>query len=300
MTSTYWLASYPKSGNTWFRIVAANLWSGSDSPIDINRIDSTDAIASARPRIDERCLIETGLLSHDEIEWLRPIFYAYAAQRAGSDCAAKWRAPVRLVKTHDAYTRLPDGKPLMAGRDGAAGAILFVRDPRDVACSFANHLSISIDATIRHMANPDYCLAGGTDRLPYQLRQRLLGWSGFAESWLDQCDIPVHLVRYEDMLAAPAPTIRAAFEFCGVAPDPARFDRAVAWASIDQLQRQEAAGGFREAPKKAKTFFRRGVAGGWHDELDAVQVARIEHDHAPMMRRLGYAITGDAAKRRRA
>jgi hypothetical protein len=300
VTPTYWLASYPKSGNTWFRIVAANLWSGSDSPIDINRIDSTDSIASARPRIDERCLVDTGLLFHDEIDRLRPIFYAYAARRAAHDDSDEQRVPVRLVKSHDAYTRLSDGTPLLAGRDGAAGAVLFVRDPRDVACSFANHLAKSINATIGHMANPDYCLAGGTDRQPFQLRQRLLDWSGFAASWLDQSDIPVHLVRYEDMIAAPVPTIRAAFEFCGVDPDPARLDRAIAWASLDELQRQEAASGFREAPRKAKTFFRRGVAGGWRDELDADQAARIERDHAPMMRRLGYAIEADAATRRRA
>ena len=42
MIPTIWLASYPKSGNTWFRILVANLWSKHDVPIDINKLDSTD------------------------------------------------------------------------------------------------------------------------------------------------------------------------------------------------------------------------------------------------------------------
>ena len=49
MKPTFWLASYPKSGNTWFRIVAANLWSERDTPIDINLIGSWNTVTAALP-----------------------------------------------------------------------------------------------------------------------------------------------------------------------------------------------------------------------------------------------------------
>jgi hypothetical protein len=287
---TIWLASYPKSGNTWFRILVANLWSNSDKPADINLIDSTDTIASGRNPFDQYLLIDSTLLTIDEIDRLRPAAYAYAAtERPFADAGL----PIRFVKTHDAYTLTDWGEPLMAGAQGAAGALLFVRDPRDVAASFANHLRCSIDVAIDRMACDDFCFDSATDRIDRQFRQRLLGWSGFARTWLDQQDIPVHLVRYEDMLADTAATVRTALAFAGAEPDPARLGRAIDFASIAELQRQEHASGFREAPRQVRSFFRRGTAGGWRDELTMEQIARIERDHGAMMDRLGYIRSTD-------
>jgi len=286
---TIWLASYPKSGNTWFRILVANLWSKRDTPVDINVIDSTDSIASGRNPFDQQTLIDSALLTSDEIDRLRPTAYAYAASGGTLADPDDPCFPVRFVKAHDAYTLTDRGEPIMAGARGAAGAILFVRDPRDVASSFAHHMHCPIDVAIDRMGDRDFCFASAVDRLDRQFRQRLLGWSGFAESWLDQHDIPVHLVRYEDMLDDTVAMARAALRFAGVEPDPALLERAIAFASIDELQRQEAENGFREASRKAQSFFRRGIAGGWRDDLTRDQIARIERDHGIMMDRLGYS-----------
>jgi len=286
---TIWLASYPKSGNTWFRILVANLWSNSDSPIDINLIDSTDSIASGRNSFDQQTLIDSTLLTSDEIDRLRPATYTYAASGETLPNPDDPCFPVRFVKAHDAYTFTDRSEPLMAGSSGATGAILFVRDPRDVATSFAHHMSCSIDTAITRMNDANFCLASATDRLDRQLRQRLLGWSGFAQSWLDQRDIPVHLIRYEDMLTDTAAVLTAALRFAGSEPNPMAIDRAVTFASISELRRQEAEKGFREAPRKMSGFFRRGTSGGWKDELTSAQVLRIEHDHAAMMDRLNYS-----------
>lgn len=296
MIPTIWLASYPKSGNTWFRILVANLWSKSDAPVDINLIDSTDSIASGRNRFDQQTLIDSTLLTSDEIDRLRPATYAYAASGETLPNPDDPCFPVRFVKTHDAYTLNDGGEPIMAGARGAAGAILFVRDPRDVATSFANHMHCTIDVAIDRMGDRDFCFAAAVDRLDRQFRQRLLGWSGFAESWLDQRDIPIHMVRYEDMLADTAAVTLAALRFAGVETDPLRLERAIAFASIDELQRQEAESGFREAPHNVGRFFRRGIAGGWHDDLTHDQIARIECDHGTMMDRLGYSRSATETK----
>ena len=295
MIPTIWLASYPKSGNTWFRILVANLWSNSDAPVDINLIDSTDSIASGRNSFDQQTLIDSALLTSDEIDRLRPATYAYAASGENLANPDDPCFPVRFVKTHDAYTFTDRGEPLMAGSSGATGVILFVRDPRDVATSFAHHMSSSIDTAITRMIDVDFCLASATDRLDRQLRQRLLGWSGFAQSWLDQRDIPVHLIRYEDMLTDTAAILTAALRFAGSEPNPMAIDRAVAFASIGELRRQETEKGFREAPRRMSGFFRRGTSGGWKDELTSAQVLQIERDHAAMMDRLNYSrSTADA------
>ena len=52
MGGIYWLASYPKSGNTWFRAFLCNLQEDGEEPADINDL-ATGGIASARGWLDE-------------------------------------------------------------------------------------------------------------------------------------------------------------------------------------------------------------------------------------------------------
>ena len=292
MRPTVWLTSYPKSGNTWFRILLANLDPARATPAAINALDSTESLASSRGRFENHLLIDSGLLTFDEVDDLRPSLYRYLAADTFEDpFDPETRYPVRFVKTHDGYTRTRHGEPMMGGAAAAAGALLFVRDPRDVAPSLANHQNSTIDQAIAMMADPACCFCGYTRLLANQLRQRLLGWGGYAASWLDQRDVPVHLVRYEDLHAAPLATLRAALAFAGWPVDDATIARAVGFAAMEEVQRQETETGFSEAPQQKNgdaRFFRRGVAGGWRDELTREQVTRIEHDHAAMMERLGY------------
>lgn len=298
MTRTIWLASYPKSGNTWFRMLIANL-AATDAPADINNLPERSGIASARGPFDYLTLLDSGLLTHDEVERLRPRVYEELKRGAADDeydapCEAR---PVRFVKCHDAYTATADGEPLLGGAGGADGAIVIVRDPRDVAPSLASHCRMSLDAAIAFMGDPKAAFCARTDRLPNQLRQWLHGWSGHIEGWLAQSDIPVHLVRYEDMKADTPGVLRRALAFAGRPASEADIARAVAFADFSELKRQESEAGFCEAPRRvAAGFFRRGEAGAWRDELTADQVARIEAAHAPMMQRLGYALASQPAR----
>ncbi len=150
MTRSIWLASYPKSGNTWFRMLVANLSANEGKPVDINDLPERGGIASARGPFDFLLLIDSSLLTHDEIDCLRPRVYEELARGAADDeyDEPEERQPVRFVKTHDAYTLTPKGEPLLAGAGGADGAVVIVRDPRDVAPSLANHRHSTIDDAI--------------------------------------------------------------------------------------------------------------------------------------------------------
>jgi hypothetical protein len=294
VTRTIWLASYPKSGNTWFRIFVANLSAKAGKPADINDLQESGAIASARGQFDRLLLIDSGLLTHEETDCLRPRVYEELARGAEDDEYDKPQdvQPVRFVKVHDAYTVTPRGEPLLAGRRGADGAIVIVRDPRDIAPSLANHNNNSIDAAIAFMNDHQAGFCVKTNRQHSQLRQQMPGWSGHIASWLDQADIPVHLVRYEDIQADTFGTFGRALDFAGQPASAEDIERAVGFADFAELRRQEQHAGFREMlrPHPGGVFFRRGEAGGWRDELTAEQVARIEAAHAPMMRRLGYEL----------
>jgi hypothetical protein len=276
-------------------MLVANLSAKDGKPVDINDLPERGGIASARGPFDYLSLIDSGLLTHDEIDGLRPRIYEALASGAQDDEYDKPEdaPPVRFVKVHDAYTLTPKGEPLLAGRRGADGAIVIVRDPRDVAPSVANHNRVDIDAAITLMNDLQGAYCAKPARLHDQLRQKVPGWSGHLASWLDQTDIPVHLIRYEDMQADTNGVFRRALEFAGRAASDEDISRAVAYADFAELRRQEQEKGFAETPRRSGgLFFRRGEVGAWRDELTPEQVSEIEAAHAPMMQRLGYELAG--------
>ena len=291
MRRRFWLASYPKSGNTWLRLLLANL--RADRPVDINRLPSEPALASARAPLDRVTLIASGLLTHEECDLLRPAAYRALARvdDPDRDDDGDGIDDALFVKAHDGWAINGAGEPVLGGADAAAGAILIVRDPRDIVASLAHHSGGSLDTTIAFMVDPGASFAGRRDGQPSQLRQRLTDWSGFQAGWLDQREIPVHLIRYEDLQADTPGELARALAFAGVRTTPDQIDRAARFADFGALRTQEMAAGFGEAPRPhgATRFFRRGVTGGWRDELSADQAARVEAAHAAMMARLGYA-----------
>lgn len=143
-----WLASFPKSGSTWLRVLIANLIANATGPVDINRLPDLTGIASNRGPLDHLTLLETGLLTHEESAILRPRLY--------EAMAAEWAGRIHFVKVHDAYVMTAKGEPLM-GSGVARGAIYIVRDPRDVAVSLAFSESITIDQAIAMLSpSPRY------------------------------------------------------------------------------------------------------------------------------------------------
>jgi aryl sulfotransferase len=276
MGGIYWLASYPKSGNTWLRAFLHNLRADGDAPVDINGLH-TGSIASARGWIDTVLGFDTADLTNEEIERLRPAVYGWSS----NDEEASYH------KIHDAYSFLLDGEPLVS-REGTLGAVYVLRNPLDVVASLANHMNVSLDRAISFMADDAASFAAKPSRLHPQVRHRLLSWAAHVASWIDAPGLNREIVRYEDMQARPAETFARVAGFLGLPTEAARVDKAVRFSTFAELSRQEAEGGFDERPHHTAMFFRRGQAGGWIDTLTPDQVARIIADHGPMMRRLGY------------
>jgi hypothetical protein len=291
MSGIVWLASYPKSGNTWFRMLISNLATQGERAADINDPDERMSIASARLPFEDVTLIESDLLTPDEADILRPrVFEAIASGAYEVPSTLPWRNRrdwPTILKVHDAYTLTPEGEPLLRA---AQGAILVVRDPRAVAPSFANHMHCTVDRAIELMAAEDTAFGVLVGRQSLQMRQKLLSWHGHARSWLDQEEVPVHLVRYEDLKRDTARVFRDAMHFAGRNISQGEAERAARLADFAQLQAQERAKGFAEWPSRRgfHSFFRRGEAEGWRSELSPGQIQRIERQHAEMMARLGY------------
>lgn len=193
-----------------------------------------------------------------------------------------------FLKSHDAFTYLPNGEPLLSRR-ASAGAIYFLRNPLDVAVSYAYHSGHEDFAVmVRDMATHDRAISKSKIGLDWQLRQQLLDWSGHVRSWLDQTEVPVHLLRYEDMLASPLETFRGAIRFAGLDHDDTQIAAALEHCRFERLQEKERQRGFRERLVGAKVFFREGRSGSWRDKLTDELVARVLADHSDVMRRCGY------------
>jgi aryl sulfotransferase len=273
----WWLASYPKSGNTWLRAVLVSLTS--NGSLDINDMASLGPMASLRAAFDDTLGIDSADLPFEHQADLRPRVYEIWAAEA--------ERPL-YCKIHDACHLTPSGEPLIPPA-ATRGAIYVARDPRAVAVSYSHHSGRALDATITRMGS-DATMDGSPRGLSRWLPQRLMRWSDHVESWLT-APFPVHLVRYEDMLADPHAAFAGIAAFLGLACDRAAIAAAVEATAFSRLQEKERSAGFTEKPWGAAAFFREGRSDGWRRALTPEQADRIVAAHGPMMRRLGYDVT---------
>jgi len=268
------LASYPKSGNTWMRAFLSNLRQDTAEPADINDLDGVGA--AGLMVFEEAVGVEASDLTDDEIDRCRPFVYRYLA-RNGS-------VPLYL-KTHDSCRLLPEGQPLIPP-ETVSGVVYIMRNPLDVAVSFAHHMNRTIDHTIGKVMSVPYAFK--TNIADGLIWERLLSWSDHVLSWVNQTSIPMHIVRYEDMEREPVETFTSVARFCGLPCDPGRIERALRHSSFESLKAQEREKGFRERSYVAESFFRSGKSGAWRGVLSEAQIEQIVHDHGIVMRRFGY------------
>jgi aryl sulfotransferase len=273
---TIWLASYPKSGNTWLRAVYTG-WLKQDAP-RLNELAGR-LIASARQPFDDALGVASSDLTHEEIDVLRP--------RVDELLAADVAGPI-LRKCHDAFFDGPAGEPVLLVA-ATRSAIYMIRDPRDVAVSVAHHYGRPVEWGARYVSDPSAVMGTPRRALVDQLRQRLGTWSEHVRSWVDAAPFPVHVLRYEDCIAEPVSAFGEALRAVGIdASDEARIAAAVEQADFDRLRAEEDRDGFSEKPPDAQRFFRRGRAGGWKDELPGDLAAAVRDEHLEIMDRFGY------------
>lgn len=274
----FWLSSYPKSGNTWFRIVLANALNPSEQAVNINQINITRN-ASNRELFVESLGFNSYLFSEDELLQLRPTVYKWYGQN---------KSDVQYFKIHDAYIHINEREPLIPS-EASLGALYFIRNPLDVAVSFAHHSNITIDQSIDFMCYQDAKIFGSTEFIGMHLQQYLLSWSQHVESWNSSNNpIPVKCIRYEDMHLAPLDTFRQALQFLNLKLTDELILKAIHHSHFDGLKHQESQHNFREKSFVQKKFFRKGIIGDWEQSLTPPQVGKIIEHHRQVMLAYGY------------
>jgi hypothetical protein len=280
-TGLVWIASYPKSGNTWTRSFLHNLLKivrgeGEDAQ-DINRMNeftTWDVTAKAYEKYLRRPPKE---VDRTAIAAIRPKVQADIADRTDG---------LAFVKTHHALVA-DRGVPTI-NFEVTSGAIYIVRNPLDVAISFAHHMSTTVDNAIEQMAVTGLETAV-TEKSVYEVYG---SWTEHVRSWTRKPHRAIYVMRYEDMLERPVETFGALAHHLLIAPGDAELAAAIDLSSFDRLRQQEEEAGFREKPKEADRFFRQGRAGAWREKLTRRQVRRIVAAHGEEMLRFGY-VTDD-------
>jgi aryl sulfotransferase len=275
-----WLASYPKSGNTWLRLALESL-SGGGQAVDFTGTVARrfSPLAGGLSEMTMELDVEVSELPSALQDELLPDSLRLVAARPG-------RPDLLFRKVHDCWGRTPSGR-LRLPPEITHAAIHIVRDPRDIAPSWAHHANLSIDAAIDFMAKPDATMGRSARGPNLAVPQPLTSWSAHTQSWLEATPTPL-LIRYEDMVANPAQALENIARHCGQQVEAAMIAGAVAATRFDLLRAREAETGFRGGQTEGRRFFRRGMVGGWRDSLTPTQVARIVATHGDMMRRLGY------------
>ncbi len=285
MREIVWIASFPKSGNTWVRLFLDAYFMGE---VDIN-----DIVASIADDNSIRHALGAGLDNHYDIrtlpvdvQWLaRPmallrLVCAYRINKMDTGV----NIPL-FVKTHNAHT-ISNGieaLPEMLTRS----TICIVRDPRDVLPSYAKHMGMDMDSALDLMLNKHHVLKAGKEAA--KVSDFVSSWPMNVRSYLDADSHDVKVFKYEDMRENPEENFARILRHAGVEPDPQRIKRALEICDLEKLREQEKEKGFRESsPHAENEFFGEGKMGGWKGKLTPNQQRKLEKACGPIMKRLGY------------
>lgn len=272
-----WLASYPKSGNTWIRLFLASYLAADQSidPNDALRGSYHDAVSATMQKL---LGVDVTAVDNQVVAALRFPYLSKLAETGKHDI---------LVKTHVVNGIWNDAA--MIPTSVTRRAIYVVRHPFDVAVSFSKHYGLSLDDTVQAMANPNFAI--GSDK---QVRQPLHTWSKHVDSWCEEpVGYPSLILRYEDLHKRPVLSFTNLLRFMGLKLDFLQLQRALEMTAFSNLKKFEKENGFKEESEHNKgEFFGHGRAGKGLEVLSKAQKEKLAKDHANTMHRLGYGMDG--------
>ncbi len=273
-----WLASYPKSGNTWMRMFLKSYFMKSEEKFSLEG----SILDNFKPQgFPDQALLDRLKINYNKFDeivknWETMQDYINLNKRTN------------FVKTHNAMCTV-DSHQFTTKRN-TKGAIYIVRDPRDVLISLSHHMGIDYEKTFEHLSssyNFEYPSTGDK-----RYRKTLMGsWSDHYKSWKNYKSCKILIVKYEDMLSDGLNTFSKIINYLkevdGTEPDEDKLRKSIKQTQFKELQKIEKDHGFSEKGK-GELFFRKGKTGVWKKELPVNLVKKIETLFSKEMIELGY------------
>ena len=182
----FWIASYPKSGNTWLRTLISSYYYSDDG------IYSENLIKRIRQFPEKMHFTDFDYNQNIVTDTSR--FWIKAQEKINKD------KKLKFFKTHNAFGALNNNH--FTDNKNSIGVIYIIRDPRNVITSLMNHYELDNEQAIKWMTNEKNYIYDviNFDEDGYSDFQFISSWNTNYKSWLLQKKIPIKFIKYEDLL----------------------------------------------------------------------------------------------------
>ena len=267
-----WLASYPKSGNTWVRLFLNALFYA-ENELDINNIKIQ--------QFPNKKYFKNILDNFNNLETI--INNCLNAQYA-----INLDNEIKFMKTHSACWKTD--KSTFTNYENTLGVIHIVRDPRNVITSLKNHYrKDNYQKTLEFMTDERKFIGSQNFKEEFDVPALISSWSNHYKSW-SKFSKNYLLIKYEDLLKNPKVEFLKIVEYLKKITDlnfKSDIDKIIRDCAFDNLKEQENKKGFKEAAKNQKFFFL-GPKNNWRDILDKNIRGEIETVFNKEMKELNY------------
>ena len=279
-----WIASYPKSGNTWVRSFISAIFNtnnGNFSFKDLKQI----------PQFPIRQQFQGILNDFSDINIIKKNWITVQT-KIGLESKFKF------LKTHHVNCKI--GEDAFTNFDNTLGVIYIVRDPRSVVTSLLNHYSLNNYLEAKTFLFEEKNWLGfkrEKDKIEVTRFPTLISsWSTNYNSWKHTSKNLI-LVKYEDLVKNPGEEFNKIVNYLekllNLQIDKTKIINAIKSTSFEELSRKEMSEGFYEgARNKAgignRKFFNLGPKNKWEKLVDRNITDEIEQKFKNEMKELGY------------
>ena len=276
-----WLASYPKSGNTWMRTMISSLLYSNDGVFDFSLIKKIDQFPEKK--FFKNFVKNFGNFDEIKKNWI------IAQDIINLD------GKIKIFKTHQGkYTVKNDS---FTNNDNTLASIYVVRDPRNLVRSISNHYTMSLNDSCKFLISSQ--IIGNKER--YEIKKsgiyNLLGkWNDHYRSWTANKN-NLLLIKYEDLIKDPKTelekTVKFLQKYLTFKIDENKISKIIETTNFDNLQKMEQKGLFKENVLNKQdgskiNFFHLGPKNYWKGNLNEELVSKIEKNFYSEMKELGY------------
>ena len=281
----FWIASYPKSGNTWLRTLISAYYYSNNGIFNQSILKNIEQFPEKKHFVD---------FNYDpEIVTDTAKFWINSQKKINKD------NKIRFFKTHNIFGKVNNFD--FTNKDNSAGCIYIVRDPRNVITSLENHYEMRHEEALKWITNLNKYIydAHKIKEDGYSNFQFISSWSMNYKSWNIQKKIPVKIIKYEDLLKETFVVFKDIVEFVNKTlniKEKINIDKlknSVNSTNFNKLKNEEKNNGFIEAvlSKKNKEkipFFNLGPDNDWRKILDKNQQSKLTNIFKEDLIELGY------------
>tara|TARA_Y100000389_G_scaffold172533_1_gene181008 strand:- start:1045 stop:1890 length:846 start_codon:yes stop_codon:yes gene_type:complete len=276
-----WLASYPKSGNTWIRSIISALLYSNDGDFNFKLLKNID-------QFPEKKYFKDSVKDFSDFNEIKK-YWILEQDKINLD------NEIKLFKTHQGNYNVENDS--FTNKENTLAIIYIVRDPRSLVKSISNHYTLSISKALEFLLTPRIIGNGKKwNEDPRGLLNLLGKWNDHYHSWTKYKE-NLLIIKYEDLVKNPESELLKLVKFLKkylkFETNDYKNKKILETTTFENLKKMEKRGEFFENAKNKFTkdkvdFFHLGPENKWQDVLDKKIVNEIEKAFCKEMTELGY------------